>query len=58
MEAVIALAKLSSTLSGKKPPAAIKLLDKVETNVFDNTVLLEAKLSEEDIKEIRLQKIF
>lgn len=58
MEAVIALAKLSSTLSNKKPPAAIKLLDKVETNVFDKTVLLDAKLDENDIKEIRLQKIF
>jgi hypothetical protein len=58
MEAVIALAKLSSTLSGKKPPAALKLLDKVESNVFDNTVILEAKLNEKDIKEIRLQKIF
>lgn len=58
MEAVIALAKLSSTLSGKKPPAALKLLDKVESNVFDNTVLLEAKLNEKDVREIRLQKIF
>jgi hypothetical protein len=58
MEAVIALAKLSSTLSGKKPPAAIKLLEKVETNVFDNTVLIEAKLNDKDVKEIRLQKLF
>jgi len=58
MEAVIALAKLSTTLSGKKPPPAIKLLDKVETNVFDKTVVLEAKLNEKDIREIRLQKIF
>jgi len=58
MEAVIALAKLSTTLSGKKPPAAIKLLDKVETEVFDNTVILEAKLNESDIKELRQQKIF
>ncbi len=58
MEAVIALAKLSSTLSGKKPPAVIKLLDKVETSVFDNTVLIEAKLNDKDIKEIRLQKLF
>ncbi len=58
MEAIIALAKLSSTISGKKPPAAIRLLDKVETNVFDNTVILDAKLNEKDIKEIRLQKIF
>jgi len=58
MEAVIALAKLSTTLSGKKPPPAIKLLDKVETNVFDKTVVLEAKLNERDIRDIRLQKIF
>lgn len=58
MEAVIALAKLSTTLSGKKPPPAIKLLDNVETNVFDKTVIIEAKLSEKDIKEIRLQRIF
>ncbi|MEO8514992.1 MAG: hypothetical protein ABI543_15650 [Ignavibacteria bacterium] len=58
MEAVIALAKLSSTLSGKKPPAVIRLLDKVETNVFDNTVLIEAKLNDKDIKDIRLQKLF
>lgn len=58
MEAVIALAKLSTTLSGKKPPPAIKLLDKVETEVYDNTVILEAKLSENDIKELRQQKIF
>lgn len=58
MEAVIALAKLSTTLSGKKPPPAIKLLDKVETEVYDNTVILEAKLSESDIKELRQQKIF
>ena len=58
MEAVIALAKLSTTLSGKKPPAAIKLLDKVETEVYDNTVILEAKLNENDIKELRQQKIF
>jgi len=58
MEAVIALAKLSTTLSGKKPPPAIKLLDNVETNVFDKTVVIEAKLSEKDIREIRLQRIF
>lgn len=58
MEAVIALAKLSSALTGKKPSGIIKLLDKVETNTFDKTVVLNAVLSESDIKEIRLQKIF
>lgn len=58
MEAVIALAKLSTALSGKKPPAAIKLLDKVETRVFEKTVLIDARLNEKDVREIRLQKIF
>jgi hypothetical protein len=58
MEAVIALAKLSTSLSGKKPSSIIKLLDKVEIDVFDNTTLLDAKLNEAEIKEIRQQKIF
>jgi hypothetical protein len=58
MEAVIALAKLSSTLSGKKPVPVIKLLDKIELNVFDKTAVLDAKLDEADIKEIRTQKLF
>lgn len=58
MEAVIALAKLSSTLSGKKPVPVIKLLDKIELNVFDKTTVLDAKLDEGDIREIRTQKLF
>ncbi|MCC7158411.1 MAG: hypothetical protein IT281_02615 [Ignavibacteria bacterium] len=58
MEAVIALAKLSSTFTGKSPSPIIRLLDKVETSVYDNTTLLDAKLSEKDIEQIRLQKLF
>lgn len=57
-EAVIALAKLSSTFTNKKPTPVIKLLDKVEINVFDKTAVLDARLNENDIKEIRLQKLF
>lgn len=58
MEAVIALAKLSSTLSGKKPVPVIRLLDKIELNVFDKSAVLDAKLDEGDIREIRTQKLF
>jgi hypothetical protein len=57
-EAVIALAKLSSTFSQKKAGPVIKLLDKVEIDVFDKTTLLEAELDEKDISDIRLQKLF
>jgi hypothetical protein len=57
-EAVIALAKLSSSFAQKKPGPVIKLLDKVEINVFDKTTLLDAKLDEKDITDIRQQKIF
>jgi hypothetical protein len=58
VEGIIALAKLSSTFTKKKPGEIIKLLDKVETEQFDKTVLLNAKLKEDEIKEIRSQKLF
>jgi hypothetical protein len=58
LEAVTALVKLSSTFSKKKPTALIKTLDKMEMNVFDNTAAVQIKLSEEDVTEIRKQKIF
>lgn len=58
IEAVVALAKLSTTLSGKTPTPVIKILDKIVINVFDKITLLDAKLNENDVKEIRLQKLF
>jgi hypothetical protein len=58
MEAVIALAKLSSAFSKKKPSEIIKLLDKVDINIFNNTVLLDIKLNNREIGEIRNQKLF
>ena len=58
VEAVVALAKISSTFSKKKPSEIIKLLDKVDISVFDKTVLLDVKLNEDEIKEIRNQKLF
>ncbi|MCI0450203.1 MAG: hypothetical protein L0Y79_10555 [Chlorobi bacterium] len=57
-EAVIALAKLSSTFSQQKAGPVIKLLDKVEIEVFDKTIVLEARLDEKEITDIRLQKLF
>jgi hypothetical protein len=57
-EAVITLAKLSSSFTNKKPTPVIKILDKVEINTFDKTAILDAKLDEKDIKDIRLQKLF
>jgi len=58
VEGIIALIKISSSLGNKKPPAVMKLLDKIEINIFDKTVLLEAKLDEQNITEIRKQKLF
>jgi len=58
IEGIIALAKLSSTFTKKKPGEIIKLLDKLEIEQFDKTVMLDAKLKENEIKEIRNQKIF
>lgn len=58
VEAVIALAKLSSTFSKKKPSEVIRLLDKVDIEIYSNTVLMDVKLSEGEIGEIRKQELF
>jgi hypothetical protein len=58
IEGIVALAKLSSTFTKKKPSEIIKLLDKLEIDQFDKTVLLNARLNENEIKEIRKEKIF
>jgi hypothetical protein len=58
IDAVIALSKLSSKLSKEKNQAMVNLLDRVKLSVFDKTLLIEAKLSDEQITEIRKQKLF
>ena len=58
LEAVIVLVKLSSSFSKKKPAAFIQALDKVEINVYDKTAAVQIKLSEEDVANIRKQKLF
>ncbi len=58
VEGIIAVVKLSSALTNKKPAAAMRLLDEIDINVYDNVVLLEAKLNEQQITDIRKQKLF
>ena len=58
VDAVIALSKLSAQLSKKKNQAILNLLDRIKLSVFDNTLLIEAKLEDEQITEIRKQKLF
>lgn len=58
LEAVVALAKLSSSFSKKKPGALIQALDKMEMNVYDKTAIVQIKLSENDVSDIRKQKVF
>jgi hypothetical protein len=58
IDAVIALSKLSTQFSKKKNTAVINLLDKINLSVHDKTLLIEAKLEDEQITAIRNQKIF
>lgn len=58
LDAVIALSKLSAQFSKKSPGPMVKILDKIETNVYDKTLLLETTLDDKQITEIRKQKIF
>jgi hypothetical protein len=58
IEAIVALAKLSSSFSKKKPSEVIKLLDKVDIDIYKTTVLVGINLNENEINEIRSQKIF
>jgi hypothetical protein len=58
IDAVIALSKLASQFSKKKNTAMLNLLDKIKLSVHDKTLLIEAKLDDEQITEIRKQKIF
>lgn len=55
-DGIIALARLSASLSPKKVPAILSLLDKVSINLIDNTVLLNLPVNQEQVVEIRKQK--
>lgn len=58
IDAVIALSKLSSQFSKKKNTAMLNILDKIQLSVHEKTLLIEAKLEDEQITEIRKQKLF
>jgi hypothetical protein len=58
IEAVIALAKLSSQFSKKKPSAVLQIFDNVKLSQYGKTLLLEAILDENQITAIRKQKVF
>jgi hypothetical protein len=57
-EAVIALAKLSAQFSKKKSPAILRLLDRVDIRTHENTLMLETKIDQQQVEEIRKQKLF
>jgi hypothetical protein len=58
MEGVFALVKLSAQFSKKTPSAVTKILDRVNIKVYDNTLLLETRLNEQQVTDIRKQKVF
>lgn len=57
-DGVLALIKITSELSKKRPASVIKILDKLQLKQYENTFLIEAVLNEYDITEIRKQKVF
>jgi hypothetical protein len=58
IDAVIALSKLSTQFTKKKNTVILEVLDKINLSVHDKTLLIEAKLEDEQITAIRNQKIF
>jgi len=58
LDGVIALTKISTKLSQKKPSAVLNLLENIKINSYDKTVLLELKISDKQVEEIRKQRVF
>ena len=58
VEAMLALAKLSAQFSKTKSTAIIRLLDKVDINNDSNILFLETKIDQQQVEEIRRQKVF
>ncbi len=57
IDGIIALVRLSTQLSKKKSAPVLKVLDKLDSRVYEKTVLLELNLDEQQITDIRKQKI-
>jgi hypothetical protein len=59
LEGILALIKISSQFTKKKPDAELtKLLDGIKINTYDKTVLLEAFINEKIVVQLRKEKFF
>lgn len=59
MDAIIALSKLSAQLSKKgNTEQMVKLLDKIDTHVYEKTLVIDAALTDPLIEELRKRKVF
>ncbi len=58
LDGIIALTKLSSAFTKNKTTPILKLMDKLKTEVYEMTVVAKVKFSQQDITELRKQKIF
>jgi hypothetical protein len=57
VDGIVALAKLSAQLSLKKQSSILKVLDKLNSSVDEKTLFLEMNLDEQQITDIRKQKV-
>jgi hypothetical protein len=57
LDGVIALTKISTKLSQKRPSAVLNLLENIKINSYGKTVLLELNITEKQVAEIRKQRI-
>lgn len=58
IDAVIALSKLSAQFSKKSQGPMTHILDKVDTHTYEKTLLIETTLTDQQITELRKQKVF
>jgi hypothetical protein len=58
LDGVIALTKISTKLSQKKASAVLNLLENIKINSYDKTVLLELKITDKQVEDIRKQRVF
>ena len=57
IDGIVALAKLSAQLSMKKQSSILKVLDKLNSSVNEKTLFLEMNLDDQQITDIRKQKV-
>jgi len=57
-EGVLALIKLSTQFTKKKPPEIMKLFDKLKIDTFEKTVVLSIDINGSQVEELRKARIF